>query len=261
MKKFKNLLKHVMGLKTYILLRDSKIIVSIKLLKFLEFCNIFIFSDPYKQAYSHGNDKNFKNISNFINYKNGTYFEIGALNGFFSSPTYNLSVRKNWKGIMVDGNNEFFNLIRLYRPKDEIIHAACSSKENSLKSNNCNFINLHHSGEIYLSDEQIDIYSKNKLKELGNDIVRNNIPLTTVTDIIDSSKIVNNFNLDLMVIDVEGHEMEVLSGYDFSKVNTKFFLIESRTSEEQNLVNIFLEKNKYKCIGQTSSTDFLYEKL
>ena len=98
------------------------------------------------------------------------------------------------------------------------------------------------------------------LEKFGEVIVRNEIPLTTVTDLINTSKIIKNCTLDLMVVDVEGHEMEVLSGYDFDKINTSYFLIESRTPEEQKIINSFLSSHNYKYIGQTSSSDFMYKK-
>jgi len=234
----------------------------IKALKVLEYFKIFVFSNPYRDAYQNGKiDKNFKDISNFIDFDNGTYFEIGAHDGFFHSPSYRLSAKKNWKGMMVDGNKELLHLVKLYRPKDEVVHAACSSKENSLKAESCNFLNLGHSGEVYLSYDQIDTYSKKMLKEVGEVIIKNDIPLTTVTDLINTSKIIKNCTLDLMVLDVEGHEMEVLAGYDFDKIKTNYFLVESRTSEEQKIMNSFLSDHNYKCIGQTSSTDFMYKKV
>jgi len=257
----KNILKSILGDKISRKIGNRRKTLSIKLLKTFEYFKIFTFSNPYQYAYQNGKtDKNYKDISNFIDFDNGTYFEIGALDGFFHSPSYSLSAKKNWKGMMVDGNKELLHLVNLYRPKDEVVHAACSSKENSLKADNCSFLNLHHSGEIYLSYDQIDTYSKNMLDKFGDVIVRNEIPLTTVTDLINTSKIIKNCTLDLMVIDVEGHEMDVLSGYDFDKINTSYFLIESRTSEEQRIINSFLSTHNYKYVGQTSSTDFMYKK-
>ena len=257
----KNILESIFGVNVTIKIGNTRKILSIKLLKTFEYFKIFTFSNPYRYAYQNGKiDKNYKDISNFIDFDNGIYFEIGALDGFFHSPSYSLSAQKNWKGMMVDGNKKLLHLVKLYRPKDEVVHAACSSKENSLKADNCSFLNLGHSGEIYLSYDQIDTYSKNLLEEFGDVIVGNEIPLTTVTDLINTSKIIKNCTLDLMVIDVEGHEMEVLSGYDFDKINTSYFLIESRTSEEQRIINSFLSTHNYKCVGQTSNTDFMYKK-
>lgn len=256
------LLSYIFGIKVKFFVKNSLKVFVIKLLKVLEYFKIFTFSNPYQDSYLNGKkDKNFKDISNFIDFNNGIYFEIGAHDGFFHSPSYSLSAKKKWKGMMVDGNKELLHLVKLYRPKDEVVHAACSSKENSLKAESANFLNIGHSGELYLSFDQINTYSKKMLKRFGEVIVNNDTPLTTVTDLIKTSKIIKNCTLDLMVIDVEGHEMKVLSGYDFTKIKTNYFLIESLTSEEQKKINSFLSTHNYKCIGQTSSTDFMYKKV
>ncbi len=258
----KKYIKLILREKTVKSLSKNIKIIKIKILKIIEYFNIFIFSDPYKIAYKAGRiDKNYKAIESFIDFNNGIYFEIGALDGYFSSPSYSLSVKRNWQGVMVDGNENFLDLIRLYRPKDEIVHAACTSDIIAKKNNTCNFIDLHHSGEIYFSNDQIDKYSKEKIRELGNKIIKKNVPLTTVTKIIEKSKIIKNNFIDLFILDVEGHEMEVLEGYNFSKIHTKYFLIESRTDNERMKINEFMKKNDYNCVGQTSSTDYLYLKI
>ena len=236
-------------------------ILRVHFLKILEYLNIYYFSDPYRDTYQGGKiDKNYKSINTFINFDNGIYFEIGALDGYFSSPTYKLSVKNNWKGVLVDGNLKYFDLLKLYRPRDEIIHAACASFETSEKNENCSFLDLHHSGEIIFSEEKIDKWAKQQLDKLGKEIVIENTPLTNVTHIVEKSNIISNNHIDLFVLDVEGHEQEVLDGYDFEKIETDYFLIESRTSEEFDKIKEFMQSKGYNFIGQTSSTDFLYKR-
>ena len=98
------------------------------------------------------------------------------------------------------------------------------------------------------------------MREMGTKIIQSEVPLTTVTKIIEGSKLIKNNTIDLFILDVEGHELEVLAGYDFNKIDTKYFLIESRTEKEYLNIYKFMKKNNYKCIGQTSSTDYLFLK-
>ena len=261
-KKLKSFLKYFIGTTRFRNINFKQKIIRIYLIKFLEKINIHIFSDPYSLTYKDGKlDKNYKNIQSFIDRKEGTYFEIGALDGYFSSPTYVLSVKKNWKGVMVDGNKNFLDFIKLYRPKDEVIHAACTSFEKSNESRNCKFLDLHHSGEIYFDDDSIHGWAKEKVGELGDQIILKDTPLTNVSNIIDNSNIIQNHHIDLFVLDVEGHEREVLEGYDFTKIKTDYFLIESRTSKEFNNIKDFMATKGYKHLGQTSSTDYIYKKI
>ena len=261
-KKIKEFLKFLIGQDTARRINTKFKIIKIKFIKLLESLNIHTFSDPYSDAYKSGKlDINYKSIQSYIKSHNGIYFEIGALDGYFSSPTYFLSAKYNWKGVMVDGNQKYLDFIKLYRPKDEIIHAACTSFENSLKNKSCKFLDLHHSGEIFFNENTIDDWAKKKFGELGNELIIENTPLTNVTEIIRNSKIIKDNYIDLFVLDVEGHEQEVLDGYDFSAINTNYFLIESRTNLEFEKIKVCMQSNGYKYIGQTSSTDFLYEKV
>ena len=261
-KKIKEILKK--NISNSFLQKSKKIIkiLFIKLIKVFEKINFHHYSNPYRDAYDGGkSDKLYRDIEEFINFSNGRYFEIGALDGYFSSPTYSLSVKKNWSGIMVEANHKFLDLLKLYRPNDEIINAACTSFEISKKNKSCKFLDLHHSGEIYHNDETIDQYSEDKLKELGKKIILEDIPLTTVTEVVNNSKVIDNNHINLFVLDVEGHEKEVLDGYDFDKINTDYFLIESRTKEESKNIKLFMSTKGYSLIGQTSSTDYVYKKL
>ncbi len=261
-KKIKEFIKFLIGKDSARKINTKSKVVKIKIIKLLEFLNIYTFSDPYSDAYKSGKlDENYKNIRSYIKHHNGIYFEIGALDGYFSSPTYCLSAKYNWKGVMVDGNQKYLDFIKLYRPKDEIIHAACTSFKNSSNSKSCKFLDLHHSGEIFFNENTIDDWAKKKFGELGNELIIDNTPLTNVTEIICNSKIIKENYIDLFVLDVEGHEQEVLDGYDFSIINTKYFLIESRTKVEFEKIKFFMLSNGYNYLGQTSSTDFLYEKI
>jgi FkbM family methyltransferase len=252
---FSSLFKKLFGNDAHSKLSFSHRYLKAKYLKILESFGVYLFSNPYYVCF--GNDSNYKNIHSIINKRNGRYLEIGAVDGYFESPTYHLSSQYGWKGILVDANKKLLQYAKYYRPHDEIIFSACSNFENAKKNLTVKFLPLHHSGEIYYSDDKIDPSAKimkDKLK-----IEPEEVPLSTLSNIISSSNILENNSLDLIVLDVEGHEIDVLNGINFDILKVSFILVESRTNEEFLITKKFLENKDFKLLTQTSDIDYLYQ--
>ena len=64
--------------------------------------------------------------------------------------------------------------------------------------------------------------------------------------------------MDFLSLDVEGCEIEVLRGFDFSRFSFKFLLIESRSLDE--LSNFFLP-HQYFLEAKFSEHDYLFKKF
>ncbi len=63
--------------------------------------------------------------------------------------------------------------------------------------------------------------------------------------------------IDLAIIDVEGSEMELLKGIEFSEVNIEYFCIETYNFEE---LDIFMKEKNYKFIKKIHKEDYIYKK-
>jgi FkbM family methyltransferase len=61
--------------------------------------------------------------------------------------------------------------------------------------------------------------------------------------------------IDLLSLDVEGGELEVLSGVDHSKYRFNWILVESRNKQK---ISDFLEKLGYEFHSQLTGHDFLF---
>ena len=59
--------------------------------------------------------------------------------------------------------------------------------------------------------------------------------------------------IDFLSIDVEGAEIEVLKGIDYTNYQFKYILVESRDIEK---ISNFLDKHNYKLIEKLSHHDF-----
>jgi len=88
-----------------------------------------------------------------------------------------------------------------------------------------------------------------------------------------TSEIVNPFkiskikfpekSINLLLMDVQGHELQVIKSVDFKKqkIDYIYFEDENPTSKNSLQIRSLLKKNKYKLIGRLSWTDQVYFRL
>ena len=75
----------------------------------------------------------------------------------------------------------------------------------------------------------------------------------TLTDVLKQANA--PAHIDLFSLDVEGSEIEVLKGVDFSKYRFKIICVETNNF---NLINKFLESQNYKFLKTISGHDYIF---
>jgi FkbM family methyltransferase len=118
--------------------------------------------------------------------------------------------------------------IDLLTPKPELDSAG---NEYEWQKGISHVVSDNHKGSFLLNDPSND--------KIRGDIVR--VPCMTLTDFVESSSI---DRIDFMKIDVEGHEVNVMEGYDW-KVKPTLVKIEHAHCDEKPIISI-LEDNGYK---------------
>tara|TARA_R110000796_G_scaffold16566_2_gene51624 strand:- start:482 stop:919 length:438 start_codon:yes stop_codon:yes gene_type:complete len=102
----------------------------------------------------------------------------------------------------------------------------------------------------YLGD-QSEFYGWN-LRSGIDGLVSNDMPVKmndhkvftiTLTDLLNLYNAPNK--IDYISIDVEGSELEVLAGFDFSQYDVKMFSIEYESKENREQINLTMSKNNY----------------
>jgi len=188
----------------------------------------------------------FLNQNIFKNKQNGIYIELGALDGILYSNTKFFEDCLNWKGILIEPHPEKFKLLQINRPNNFLFNNLVSSHEEPLEFRY--FIDGHAavSGvENTLPKQHFDNYfehQRNKLLPQDKIFIK---PIS-LTEIVKST---NLHHIDLLSLDVEGHEYEVLKSWDFS-VPIDIILIEilNLQPEKDELCREILIKNNYKFI-------------
>ena len=136
----------------------------------------------------------------FKNKKKGFYIDIGAQHPISNNNTY-LLFKKGWKGINIDLDEKNIELFNIIRPHDINLNYAISS---SISEKDLFF--YHDKSPINTLVERVSNFQKAKVKEVKK------VKTITLNKILENLKFTSD--IDYMNIDVEGHELEVLKGFD-----------------------------------------------
>lgn len=156
----------------------------------------------------------------FLNYKDGFFIELGAMNGITYSNTLFFEKTLGWKGMLIEPTNQYEQLIK-NRPNCINYNYAISETEGEVK-----FLGNHALGGIV--DTMHENHRKGwKLDTLGSEYTVKSIPIKKLLQKHNIQKV------DFFSIDVEGGEIEVLRTYDW-KIPTYVVLFEISDWIERN---------------------------
>jgi len=149
----------------------------------------------------------------FYQQEKGFYIDVGCQNPIKNNNTY-LLYKKGWEGINIDLDKDNINLFNSARPKDSNFNKAISS---DIKNVELYF--YHKKSPINTIDKKTSDFQKAKVTSIKK------INTDTLDNIILNSKY-KNYTFDLLSIDVEGHELDVLKGFDLDKYSPKVIVVE-----------------------------------
>lgn len=149
----------------------------------------------------------------FRNQNNGFYIDVGCQHPIKNNNTFLLH-KKGWFGINIDLDKDNIDLFNSSRPNDENINIAVSD---DIKDVDLYF--YHKKSPINTIDLKTSKFQKAKVSNIKK--IRTN----TLSNIISSSKF-KNVSIDLLSVDVEGHEIQVFEGFDFVKYSPNVIIVE-----------------------------------
>ena len=163
---------------------------------------------------------------------------------FLNNNTYRL-FRRGWSGINVDLDFNSIEMFNYFRKTDLNIEAAVSDKENET--------DLY----FYHNRSAINTLSKNSGAN-AREIKK--IHTQTLNKIIENSKFKDEI-IDYLSIDVEGHELNVIKGFDLEKYKPKLIVLELidpdikefYLNKIENVLNSkiynYMDENNYKLVN------------
>jgi len=176
---------------------------------------------------------------------NGFFVEVGAFDGVSFSNTTPL-VNCGWKGIYLEPVKEYFDRLQKNLGNNKnltLLQYAISDIEEEQTINVMNTLTT-------LNNNMVDIY-KNISWAIPsvNILKKENVLCKKLTTVLDENSVIKYF--DVLVIDVEGYELNVLKSLDFNKYLPKLIIIELEDSHEDFQTNECVEliNNIKECRG------------
>lgn len=202
----------------------------------------FYIREKINYYYSQDKEDIYLNTNYFKNKTNGVYIELGALDGKLYSNTKFFEDHLHWSGILIEPHPEKFKLLKNNRPKNYLFNNLVSNGNDELEFK---YFVDHHAAVSGVKNTLPDSHYNNYFNKFLN-LSQNTIFIKPIslTEIIKKTPITH---IDLLSLDVEGHEYEVLLSYDFSvKIDVILIELLGDNKERDELCRNLLIKNNYK---------------
>ncbi len=198
-------------------------------IKYFIFYGLKKFLNPHAKVFysQHGEDSI---ILNLIGKKDGFYVDVGCNHPVKESNTFSFYIQQGWRGINIDANETLTNKFKKIRLQDNVIFTAVSDEEGEL-----DFYEFYTDTISTVDKGSIAARSgKSEIKEIKKVKARtlNNILLEQIPE--------RKETIDLLSIDVEGHDLNVLKSLDLNMFRPKLIVVEIEdfnfSNPEQNSV-------------------------
>jgi len=172
----------------------------------------------------------------------GKFVDVGANDGITGSMTYALE-KNGWSGILIEPNPALVENIKKARTSPVFQYAISSQKGELpfyLVEGPANLHGLSRFDYTKEFDEHI--------KRSGGSIKKTMVHVEKISHIIEEAKMFDK--IDLLKIDVEGHEFEVLKSFDFERYQPTLIVTEDNFKDADKSVRNLLRNKGYAVIAR-----------
>jgi FkbM family methyltransferase len=150
----------------------------------------------------------------------GVFIECGAFDGFLESSCRFFEETFGWRGINVEASSTIYKRLQMNRPNSENFNYGLTNFEGEIE-----FVDVEMpSYELCTNGSIRHLDSHKELLDSASCVYRKSIvPAITYAKLI---QLIGIDKLDLMVLDVEGHEIEAIQGFHGASVLPKVLCIE-----------------------------------
>ncbi len=182
----------------------------------------------------------------------GYFVEVGANNGVRDSNTLLLE-ENGWVGILIEANPDLIASATKSRPRSVVVNAAAGAKD----SPSTPFLKVfrEQSNLDGLSGVSLDEEERERIRSLGGVIEEITIPLRSLDSIL-KEHLGEGRSIDFVSIDIEGHELEALKGFDLQTYRPRLMLFEDRSRSADPSVKDHLFRNGYARVHRTGWNDW-----
>jgi FkbM family methyltransferase len=175
--------------------------------------------------------------------REGFFVEVGANDPRSGSQTWLLE-ENGWRGVLVEPQAALCEKLRRARSRSQVFQAACSGPEREGEA----LLHIGTHDGVSTLEKQRDSHD---LQFVGTERVK----VTTLDKVLREA---GAGRIDFLSIDVEGHEIEVLRGFDFEKYRPALILVEDgvRTLNKHR----FLKQQGYRLVKRTTLNNWYVPK-
>jgi FkbM family methyltransferase len=165
----------------------------------------------------------------------GYFVEVGALDGKRFSNTYSFE-EQGWTGVCVEAHPDYIELVRQNRPKSNVIFAAAGDEIGTVTfyANSRGSLSTLNPGQ----EEHFKTYGV-----YFTGFEEHQVPMLTLTQMLAEANAPHK--IDVLSIDVEGAEMLVLNGMDWSTYQAQVIIIEADGGEAEQRIDEFFARIGY----------------
>jgi FkbM family methyltransferase len=160
-------------------------------------------------------------VAEFFGAAKGFFVEVGANDPFARSQTWHLE-KSGWTGVLIEPQPDLAEKLRTTR-QAQVFAVACSSPERD-----GSMLPLHVAGPLSALDRECMAPGA-----VPKSVI--DVPIQTLDRLLTEAGAPERF--DFLSIDVEGHEINVLRGFDIARWRPRLILIEDHVGD--------LAKHKY----------------
>jgi FkbM family methyltransferase len=154
-------------------------------------------------------------IAAFFGNRKGYFVEVGANDPRERSQTWHLE-QAGWTGVLIEPQPQLADKLRALRTA-KVFAVACSSPENAGRT-----LPLHVAGPLSALDRE-------RMAPGAAPEAVIEVPVKTLDAVLEEAGAHPGF--DFLSIDVEGHEIEVLRGFDIARWHPRLILLEDHVRD------------------------------
>lgn len=166
----------------------------------------------------------------FKNFKGtGFYIECGAFDGVTESSCKFFEETLGWVGVNIEASPDNYAALVQNRPDSNNLHIGLAAEKGTLTFTDVNHpnIDLFGNGSFSHTDRHKDL-----LDQSNCEYVKKQVEVIAYRDLVD---LVDSATINLMVLDVEGYELEVLKGMEGAKKLPQILCVEHGQLGEETL--------------------------
>ncbi len=176
-------------------------------------------------------------------HREGTFFEVGALDGLHLSNTLYFERERDWRGILVEMQPWHFPALPRNRPRAHCVNAALGTESMQQL-----FLNAgDRSGLLRHMNPADIVYLENHYRDAPKKPAYT-VHWVQVRPIMEVIAEAGLSRIEYFSLDVEGAELDILRGIDFARVRIDLFTIEDNTGRFTALREL-LAPHGYQLIG------------